>query len=87
MVAQVDEEGNCHILFDEIFEHRCDGNQVNMQDEFSTNKQGVKQRRPTTKSWEILVKWKGGSKTWLALKYMKEAYPVQLAEYSVQNRI
>ena len=24
---------------------------------------------------------------WLALKDMKEAYPVQLAEYAVQNRI
>ena len=37
MFAQVDEEGNRHVLFDEIFEHQCDVNQVKMQDAFSTN--------------------------------------------------
>ena len=87
MFAQVDEEGNGHVLFDEIIEHRCDGNQVKMQDAFSANTRGVKQRRPTTKGWEILVKWKDGSTTWIALKYMEESYPVQLVEYAVQNRI
>ena len=60
MFAQVDEEGNRHVLFDKIVEHRCDGNQVNMQDAFSANTRGVQQRRPTTKGWEILVKWKDG---------------------------
>ena len=87
MFAQVDEEGNRHALFDEIVEHRCDGNQVKMQDSFSTNSRVVKRRRTTTKGWEILVKWKYGSTTWIALKDMKESYPVQLAEYAVQNRI
>ena len=48
-----------------------------MQDAFSTNTQGVKRHRPTTKGWEILVKWKDGSTTWIALKDMKESYPVQ----------
>ena len=72
MFAQVDEEGNRCVLFDEIVEHRCDGNQVKMQDAFSTNTQGVMRRFPTTKGWEILVKWKYGSTTWIALKDMKE---------------
>ena len=49
MFAQVDEEGNCHVLFDEIFENRCYGNQVKMQDAFSTNTRGVKRRRLTAK--------------------------------------
>ena len=71
MFAQVDEEVNCHVLFDEIVEHRCDENQVKMQDAFSTNTGGVKQRHPTTKGWEILVKWKDGSTIWIALKDMK----------------
>ena len=51
MFAQVDKEGNRHFLFDEIVEHRCDGNQVKMQDAFSTNTRGVKRLRPTTKGW------------------------------------
>ena len=86
MFAQVDKEGNCHVLFDEIVDNQSDGNQVKMQDIFSTNTQDVKQRCPTTKDWEILVKRKDGSTTWLALKDVKEAYPDQLAEYAVQNR-
>ena len=72
MFAQVDEEGNRHVLFDEIVEHRCDGNLVKMQDAFSTNTRGVKQRLPTTKGWEILIKWKGGSTTCIAIKDTKE---------------
>ena len=72
MFAQVDDEGNRHVLFDKIVEHRCDGNEVKMQDTFTTNTRGVnKQHWPTTKGWEILVKWKDGSTTWLALKDMK----------------
>ena len=87
MFAQFDEEGNLHVLFDEIVEHRCDGNKFKMEDAFYTNTRGVKQRRPTTKGWKILVKWKDRSATWISLKYMKESYPVQLVKYSVQNRI
>ena len=34
MFAQVDKEGNRHVLFDEIVEHRRNGNQVKMQDAF-----------------------------------------------------
>ena len=40
MFSQVDEEGNCHVRFDEIVEHRCDGNQFKMQEAFFTNTQG-----------------------------------------------
>ena len=72
MFAQVDEEGNRHVLFDEIVEHWCDGNQVKMQDVFSTDTRGVNQRCLATKGWEILVKWKYGGTTWIALKDMKE---------------
>ena len=37
--------------------------------------------------WEVLVRWKDDSTTWIALKDMKESYPVQLAEYAVQARL
>ena len=51
MFAQVDQEGNRHVLFDEVVEHRCDGNQVKIKDAFSTNTRGVKRCLPTTKGW------------------------------------
>jgi len=39
------------------------------------------------KGWEILLQWKDGSTTWETLKDVKNAYPVQLAEYAHQKQI
>jgi Reverse transcriptase (RNA-dependent DNA polymerase) len=87
LFAQVDEEGNRHALFDEIIDHRTNGKEIKQQDAFVTMSNGTKKRRETTLGWEILVQWKDGSSTWIALKDMKESYPVQLAEYAIVARI
>jgi hypothetical protein len=87
MFAQTDMEGNRHVLFEEITDHRTDGSEVKQQDAFIKTRSGTERRRETTKGWEILVQWKDGSTTWVALKDMKESYPLQLAEYAVLNRI
>jgi hypothetical protein len=87
LFAQVDEEGNRHVLFDEIIDHRTDGSEVKQQDAFIVNKKGNKRRVETTKGWELLIRWKDGSTTWVALKDLKEAYPVQVSEYAVLSRI
>ncbi len=87
LFAQIDDEGNRHILFEEIVDHRTNGKQVLQQDAFIVNRSGTQRRRETTVGWELLVRWKDGSTTWIALKDLKESYPVQLAEYAVQARI
>ncbi len=87
MFAQVDDEGNRHVLFQEIIDHGTDGAELKQQDAFITTRSGAKRRRETTKGCEILVQWKDGSTTWVALKDMKNSYPVQLAECSMQRRI
>ena len=87
LFAQVDSEGNRHALFDEIVAHRTNGKEVKMQDAFVNTKSGTKRRKESTIGWEILVRWKDGSTTWVALKDLKESYPVQLAEYAVSARI
>ena len=87
LFASIDEEGNRHVLFSEIVDHRTDGTEVTQQDAFVTTRSGTKRRRETTKGWEILVQWKDGSTSWIALKDMKSEYPVQLAEYAVSARI
>jgi hypothetical protein len=87
MFAQVDDEGNRHVLFKEIADHRTDGTEIKQQDAFITTRNGNKRRRETTKGCEVLVQWKDGSTTWVALKDMKESYPLELAEYAVQRRI
>ena len=85
--AQVDDEGNRHVLFDAIIDHRTDGSEVKQQDAFIHTRSGTQRRKETTKGWEILVQWKDGSSTWVTLKDMKNSYPVQLAEYATQRRL
>ena len=71
LFAQVDAEGNRHVLFDIIVDHRTDGKEVKQQDAFTTNSRGVNRRRETTKGWEMLIQWKYGSTTWVSLKDIK----------------
>jgi hypothetical protein len=70
LFAQVDAEGNCHVLFDEIIDHRTDGEEVKQQDAFLTTRSGTQRRRETTMGWEILVQWKDQSTSWIAFKDM-----------------
>jgi hypothetical protein len=60
---------------------------VKQQDAFLTTRNGNKRRRKTTKGWEILIKWKEGSTTWVSMKDIKGSYPVQLAEHATQRQI
>jgi hypothetical protein len=48
---------------------------------------GTRRKRMTTAGWDLLVEWKGGGTDWIPLKDMKEAYPVETAEYAVANKI
>jgi hypothetical protein len=87
LFAQIDDEGNRHVLFQEIIDNRTTGKQVLQQDAFVTTRTGTRRQRETTIGWEMLVQWKDLSTTWVSLKDMKEAYPIQTAEYAVQARI
>jgi hypothetical protein len=87
LFAQIDDEGNRHVLFQEIIDYRTTGKQVLQQDAFVITRTGTRRRRETTVGWEMLVQWKDLSTTWVSLKDMKEAYPIQTAEYAVQARI
>lgn len=85
MFAQVDEEGRRHLMLDSIIDLRTNGDQVEQKDAFVTSSNGVKRRRETTKGWECCALWKDGSTTWGTLKDMKDSYPVELAEFAVEN--
>jgi hypothetical protein len=79
---QVDEEGKSHVLFDSIMDYERSSDALSATDlEMSTN--GIPTERRTTKGWKFCVLWKDGSTSWINLKDLKEAYPVQLAEYAV----
>ena len=63
LFAQVDAEGNMHVLFDGIVNYRTDGTEVKLDEQFITSSNGSQRRRETTKDWRILVRWKDGKST------------------------
>ena len=71
MFAQVDTKGNRHVLFDEIIDHRCTALALKQADAFIVTSSGNRQRRETTKVWDLIVIWKDGLTTWVPLKDMK----------------
>ena len=87
MFAQVDDEGNRYVLFDQIIDHRTDGSEIKQDDALIISPNGGRRRRETTKGWEILIQWRDGSSTWEKLKDVKECYPVQLSEYALHAKI
>jgi hypothetical protein len=87
MFAQVDGEGRRLMLLKEIIDHRSTKEAINKSDAYITMSNGRKSRRQTTKGWELLIRWKDGNETWTTLKDMKEAYPVETAEYAILSRI
>jgi hypothetical protein len=84
---QVDQGGNFLLLFEDVIDHRSTKDAIKQADAFIHAPNGRRRRRQTTKGWELLFNWKDGSETWVPLKDAKEAFPVQVAEYSVQVRI
>ena len=87
LYSQVDSDGREFVLMKDIIEHRSDGSAVPIDDAYYVTPQGTERRRMTTKGWHLLVEWKGGGTGWIPLKDMKEAYPVETAEYAVANKI
>mmetsp|Transcript_24453 Transcript_24453/g.37196 ORF Transcript_24453/g.37196 Transcript_24453/m.37196 type:complete len:272 (-) Transcript_24453:1442-2257(-) len=87
MFASVDKEGHRHLLLDCIIDTRCSKDAVTKDDAFVVSFNGTKRRKETTKGWEVLIQWRDGSTTWSKLKDVKDSYPIELAEYFVQNGI
>jgi hypothetical protein len=48
---------------------------------------GTDRLQRTTKGWQLLVEWKDRSSDWIPLADLKNSYPVQVAEYTVNNKI
>ena len=87
LFAQVDQEGNRHVLLDEIIDYRVNSHKVKLQDAFITTGTGTRRRRETTIGWELLAQWEDRSTNWISLKDLKESNPVQTAEYAAVAKI
>ena len=83
MFTQVDLDGYSLSLMDSIIDHQRDLSQaIPIEDKYIMTKSGQKHLQKTTKGWKLLIKWKDKSKAWINLTDMKEAHPVETAEYA-----
>lgn len=83
MLTQVDSEGYSMTLMDGIAGHRKDDSKaVAKTDQYVITSGGQRRRRKTTSGWELLIRWKDESESWIKLKDMKESHPVDVAEYA-----
>ena len=85
--AQIDKEGNLHVLMDKITDHMFDEAAVKSHDAFMTTYSVTKRRSHTMEGVSMCIKWHDRNTTWVALKNIKEAYPFQLASYAVVGKI
>ena len=87
LLAQVDEEGHRQLLLDKIIDFRKDSSAVPKGNETIVTRNGVTRKRMTTRGWELCVIWKDGSTDWVSLKDLKESYPVDIAQFAINNNI
>jgi hypothetical protein len=85
--AQVDDEGNRHVMLQDIVAHRYTDEALSEKDCWVVTHNNLRKRKPTTKGWEICMEWKDGSTTWIPLKDAMDSYPVQLAEYAIAHKL
>ena len=87
LIAQVDEAGWSQMMLESILDHRVLQDAIPQSEGTYVNSYGVKRRKATTRGWEILVTWRDGSSDWIAMKDLKESYPVELALYATGQKI
>ena len=88
ILAQVDDDGHKHLVMKEIIDHRSDPKvALPISESHYVNNKGTRVNRRTTKGWELCVEWRDGSTDWIALKDLKQSYPVELARYATINNL
>ncbi|CAJ1928380.1 unnamed protein product [Cylindrotheca closterium] len=86
MMMNVDDDGNSILHVKQFIDHRTDGTRVHADDGFVMVKNKKVPRR-TTKGWYLCAQILGDETEWIDLKTAKEAYPIQVAEYAVANKL
>ena len=87
IIARVDDEGNKHLMMDEIEDHHVLEDAIPISKGTFMTKQGTKRKKRTTRGWDLLVRWKDGSNNWISLKDLKASYPIEAMEYDIKNNI
>ena len=85
--SQLDDEGREILKFRDIIDHRKDNSALTKENGLTPQGCGNRKCKPTMKECQVLVKWVDETTTWMNLKDVKEASPIELAEYAVANQI
>jgi hypothetical protein len=85
LYSQVDDEGKQYILLDDIIDFRVTKEAIPEENRFQISPNGNIHPQRTTKGWDLCVLWKDGSTSWEPLKDLKEAFPVQVAEFAITH--
>jgi len=76
--SQADQEGHSFVMLSEIIDHEVDDSAIS-----DTGENQV----CTTKGWHLIVAWKDGTSTSVPLREMKNSYPLETAEYAINNKL
>ena len=87
LFAQVEPDGTRQLVLDEVIDARVTREAIKKNDPSITAASNRGHPFPTTKGWELLIRWKDGSETWSPLKDLKDSYPVQIAEFAKSTGI
>ena len=75
------------MLIDEIQDHCVTKDAIPKSKGTYETKRGLDKKIRTTRGSEFYVQWKDGSGDWVALKDLKDSYPIELADYVVNIQI
>ena len=82
IMASVDDNGQTSMLLDDIIGHRFNSDCIAEDDGWYTTPQGARRRVITTRGCDLNILWRDGTSSWIPLKDMKEANPLEVAEYA-----
>jgi hypothetical protein len=80
-------QGKQQTLFKDIIDHRKTTDAIDDDKSGTVLPNGTSVLSPTTKGWDICVSWVDGSTSWVAMKDVKDSYPIQLVAYARQRKL
>ena len=86
LYSQVDSEGRQQLIFREIIDHRKNEEAIPIDQGTVKTRGGQLRPKITTKGWELKVEWADSTSSWLHLCEVKNANPVEVAEYAVVSK-
>ena len=79
--SQLDSEGHQTLVMSDIVDHQRDGSAVTKDNGFTGKHSNIPKIK--TNGWEFLIEWRDDTKKWVNIKDVKDAKPIELAEYAV----